>query len=292
MSPGLATLLLALLLLLSALFSGSETGVYSLSRVRLHAEVRAKHRSAQLLARLVRNDTAFLITLLVGNNLMLELLTHVFETTAIEPLDVPRWAREIVVTLLLAPVVELDETVARDVVLVLDRSGSMEGDKMAQAIDAAEYVLDNLGADDRFAIVDFSRYVRTFADELRPSADASAGIDYVRGLAAGGNVVERTELPQGLAYEIVMGVAEQGLEKWIGIDDHAAVRVQDEDAILGGLEQAPIPGLRGFQGVQGTRQSIFSNGNDLLSRAAMRLPTPAPPSQFSCRAEKALTFLI
>jgi len=105
MSPGLATLLLALLLLLSALFSGSETGVYSLSRVRLHAEVRAKHRSAQLLARLVRNDTAFLITLLVGNNLMLELLTHVFETTAIEPLDVPRWAREIVVTLLLAPVV-------------------------------------------------------------------------------------------------------------------------------------------------------------------------------------------
>ena len=72
--------------------------------------------------------------------------------------------------LLFAPVVELDETVARDVVLVLDRSGSMEGDKMAQAIDAAEYVLDNLGADDRFAVVDFSRYVRTFADELRPAA--------------------------------------------------------------------------------------------------------------------------
>ena len=79
--------------------------------------------------------------------------------------------------LLLAPVVELDETVARDVVLVLDRSGSMEGDKMAQAIDAAEYVLDNLGADDRFAIVDFSRYVRTFSDELCPSVDGSAGID-------------------------------------------------------------------------------------------------------------------
>ncbi len=89
--------------------------------------------------------------------------------------------------LLFAPVVELDETVARDVVLVLDRSGSMEGEKMSQARDAAEYVLDNLGADDRFAVVDFSRYVRTFADELHPASDADEGIDYVRDLSAGGN---------------------------------------------------------------------------------------------------------
>ena len=89
--------------------------------------------------------------------------------------------------LLFAPVVELDETVARDVVLVLDRSGSMEGEKMAQAIEAAEYVLENLGSDDRFAVVDFSRYVRTFANELRPASDAGDGIDYVRDLGAGGN---------------------------------------------------------------------------------------------------------
>ena len=51
---------------------------------------------------------------------------------------------------------------------------------MAQAIDAADYVLDHLGDDDRFAIVDFSRYVRTFDEELRPASDAEAGIDYVR----------------------------------------------------------------------------------------------------------------
>ncbi len=89
--------------------------------------------------------------------------------------------------LLFAPVVELDESVARDVVLVLDRSGSMEGEKMNQARVSAEYVLQNLGADDRFAVVDFSRYVRTFANELRPASDAGDGIDYVRGLGAGGN---------------------------------------------------------------------------------------------------------
>ena len=102
--------------------------------------------------------------------------------------------------LLFAPVVELDESVARDVVLVLDRSGSMEGDKMAQAIDAAEYVLDNLGVDDRFAVVDFSRYVRTFADELSPATDAAAGIDYVRGLAAGGNTNISGALERGMEF--------------------------------------------------------------------------------------------
>ena len=103
-------------------------------------------------------------------------------------------------SLLFAPVVELDETIARDVVLVLDRSGSMEGDKMAQAISAAEYVLDNLGTDDRFAIVDFSRYIRTFDAELRPASDAQAGIDYVRGIGAGGNTNISGALERGMEF--------------------------------------------------------------------------------------------
>ncbi|RKY15829.1 MAG: hypothetical protein DRQ55_19055, partial [Planctomycetota bacterium] len=103
-------------------------------------------------------------------------------------------------SLLFAPVIELDESVARDVVIVLDRSGSMEGDKMAQAISAAEYVLDNLGADDRFGIVDFSRYVRTFDAELRPAADAEAGIDYVRGIGAGGNTNISGALERGMEF--------------------------------------------------------------------------------------------
>ena len=47
-------------------------------------------------------------------------------------------------SLLFAPVIELDESVPRDVVLVLDRSGSMEGDKMAQATASAylQYAAD------------------------------------------------------------------------------------------------------------------------------------------------------
>ena len=103
-------------------------------------------------------------------------------------------------SLLFAPVVELDASVPRDVILVLDRSGSMEGDKMAQAISAAQYVLANLGTDDRFAVVDFSRYVRTFDVELREAGDADAGIDYVGGLTAGGNTNISGALERAMQY--------------------------------------------------------------------------------------------
>jgi Ca-activated chloride channel family protein len=103
-------------------------------------------------------------------------------------------------SLLFAPILDIDESVARDIVLVIDRSGSMEDEKMAQAREAAEYVLDHLGDDDRFAIVDFSRYVRTFDEELRPASDTDAGIDYVRDIESGGNTNISGALERGMDF--------------------------------------------------------------------------------------------
>ncbi|MDA1061490.1 MAG: VWA domain-containing protein, partial [Chloroflexi bacterium] len=88
--------------------------------------------------------------------------------------------------LLFAPVVEVDAVVPRDVVIVLDTSGSMEGEKMEQAAAAATYILEHLGADDRFAVVSFARSVRTFGAGLNPAREARAGVGYVHDLAAGG----------------------------------------------------------------------------------------------------------
>ena len=68
--------LFLLLLLLSGIFSGSETGVYTLSRVELDAEVKRGGRTARLLDFLLRHDAGLLITLLIGNNLALEFLAH------------------------------------------------------------------------------------------------------------------------------------------------------------------------------------------------------------------------
>ena len=89
--------------------------------------------------------------------------------------------------LLAAPGIEADQpAVAKDVIVVLDTSGSMEGEKIAQARDAVSYILDNLNAEDRFTVVDFSTGVRYYDDELRPAEDAEDAADWVQRLEATG----------------------------------------------------------------------------------------------------------
>jgi Ca-activated chloride channel family protein len=76
-------------------------------------------------------------------------------------------------TVLVAPPVEVDRNriIPKDVVIVLDQSGSMYGNKWEQARDATKYVLDNLNEEDRFNVVSFSTGVRTFANELQSPAE-------------------------------------------------------------------------------------------------------------------------
>jgi Ca-activated chloride channel family protein len=70
--------------------------------------------------------------------------------------------------LLVAPRAELSKSqqVPRDVVLVLDTSGSMAGPKMEQARKALKYCLDNLSDTDRFAVLNFATTVNRYSDKL------------------------------------------------------------------------------------------------------------------------------
>lgn len=52
----------------SALYSGIETGAYSLNRVRLHLLAQQEHPPASTLERLLHKPTSLLGTLLIGNN--------------------------------------------------------------------------------------------------------------------------------------------------------------------------------------------------------------------------------
>lgn len=114
MIPWLFLFAMAGLLFLSAVFSGAETGVYSVSRVRLEAEAEEGRRSARLLTRLLRDDAGLLITLLIGNNLVLELMTHLTEWE-VTRLGVPEYLQEVAVTLFLTPAVFLfGELVPKD----------------------------------------------------------------------------------------------------------------------------------------------------------------------------------
>lgn len=70
--------------------------------------------------------------------------------------------------LLISPQVEAAKAVRvpRDLVLVLDTSGSMSDLKMSQAKKALKLLLDNLGDGDRFGLLAFSSTVRPYEDKL------------------------------------------------------------------------------------------------------------------------------
>lgn len=95
-----------LCLICSALFSGSETGMYSLSTTRLELEASEGKRSARWIRRLLRSDASVLITILIGNNLVLQVATLRMEDV-LAALGVRELGRELVLALVLTPVVFL-----------------------------------------------------------------------------------------------------------------------------------------------------------------------------------------
>jgi CBS domain containing-hemolysin-like protein len=101
-SFGLVLALLGLCVLGSAIYSGSETGLYSLSRLRVEAEVRNGSRSARLVQRLLHDERGLLLTLLIGNNLMLQLCADLGEDLTTRFGVPPAW-RELVLSGLMTP---------------------------------------------------------------------------------------------------------------------------------------------------------------------------------------------
>ena len=91
--------------------------------------------------------------------------------------------------LLAAPDVDVDsqQVIAKDVLLVLDVSGSMRGEKIEQAKEALSFVLDNLNDEDRFNIIAFSTSTRSYARELVPADERGEARDFVERLDANGS---------------------------------------------------------------------------------------------------------
>lgn len=89
--------------------------------------------------------------------------------------------------------------IPKDVILVLDQSGSMAGEKWQQARAAARYVLKNLNKEDRFNAVVFSTGYRIYAKTLQPVAEAEKAAQWIDGLEAIGGTDINTALTQALA---------------------------------------------------------------------------------------------
>ena len=109
--------------------------------------------------------------------------------------------------LLVAPQVEVDagDVIARDVICVLDTSGSMQGEKLDQAKDALRFVLDHLNREDRFNIVAFSTGVRAYASYPRPVSEVQEAGRFVDRLEAVGG----TDINRALLEALTRGDAER-----------------------------------------------------------------------------------
>jgi Ca-activated chloride channel family protein len=83
---------------------------------------------------------------------------------------------------------EEEKPVAKTVLFVVDRSGSMSGEKIEQAKNAAKFVLNNLRDGDLFNIVAYDSEIATFRPELEKFNDdiRAEALGFVDGLYAGG----------------------------------------------------------------------------------------------------------
>lgn len=92
------------------------------------------------------------------------------------------------------------DSIPKDIVFVIDRSGSMSGEKMEQAKEALQFILRQLGEKDRFSIVDFDDVVDVLAFDLRSVSGRSIreASRYVDQLYARGNTDIERALTTGL----------------------------------------------------------------------------------------------
>jgi len=83
--------------------------------------------------------------------------------------------------------------------LVLDRSGSMSGEKITRAREAAVTALHRLGAQDLFSLVVYDHTVRTLVPPQSPTANRDWIEQQIRGIGTGGNTALFGAVSQGAA---------------------------------------------------------------------------------------------
>lgn len=138
--------------------------------------------------------------------------------------------------------VDADHIIPKDVIIVLDQSGSMEGDKWQQAREAAVAVLESLNSEDRFNVVLFSTGWRIFSNNLESPAQAQSAIDWVRGQEAVGG----TDINGALTTALDMADNERQTTILFMTDGLATEGETETSRILANLQAAAKPNVRIF----------------------------------------------
>ncbi len=144
--------------------------------------------------------------------------------------------------LLIAPNVEAEQVVEKDVTLVLDVSGSMEGEKMEQAREALKFVLDHLNEGDRFNVIAFSTGVRAFSTRPEPLSALPEARRFVNELEPGGS----TDINRALLEAIASADTQRPTIVIFLTDGLPTSGTVETPLILNNIDQAATPNLRIF----------------------------------------------
>ena len=144
---------------------------------------------------------------------------------------------------LLAPRIDtIDRVIPKDLILVLDRSGSMDGEKFMQAQLATQYILNHLNPEDRFNIVSFSTGIEVYSDGLRPATEAAEAEAWLESLRAEGS----TDINRALLEAASMVDLERPTYLIFLTDGLPTEGVTDSQIILANFERSAPQNLRLF----------------------------------------------
>ncbi len=135
-----------------------------------------------------------------------------------------------------------EQVAAKDLILVVDQSGSMDGVKWRQAQAAASYVLDNLNPDDRFNVILFSTGWRLYSSQMEPAEYARTAADWVNSQSADGG----TDINGALTTALGFADAERPLTILFITDGLPTEGEVNPEAILANLDAAASPNARIF----------------------------------------------
>jgi Ca-activated chloride channel family protein len=145
--------------------------------------------------------------------------------------------------LLLAPKPDTASAVlAKDVLVVLDHSGSMEGEKFRQAQAALSFILTHLNPEDRFNVIAFSTAVETYASDLRPASEVPQAAAWAERLSARGS----TDINRALLEAASMADKERPTYVIFLTDGLPTVGETDSQKIIDNLAAAAPDSLRLF----------------------------------------------
>jgi len=146
--------------------------------------------------------------------------------------------------LLVQPPLTVDEEAiqAKDIILVIDQSGSMQGQKWTQAQAASAYVLEHLNPQDRFNVVVFSTGFRQYAAGLQSADKANDAVQWINSLYAEGG----TDINIALLTALDMVDVERPATVLFMTDGQPSEGVTEIDSIIANARQAARPNARIF----------------------------------------------